>query len=439
MEGIKVRRFFKCCKYIGTIICWFVFAFWGTQALQKFNSKPVSSSISFINGDDKNGNLQFPALTICIDTLQFHFEKSLEQHCPSHWIQEYFNIFEYCVAEEKAEESTSTTEEYNNLFGNPYDDYNEDYDKFATVDALMNFTNIEAYDIINKFIYGNDIQISKGMLSESVRHDYLSRVWIKTYEHQYGPCFTFDPGLQNVSLIQAMDNVVIELDFKMFNEIRYTLGFHTGFQDRFDRRIRQPWHIIKKDKMYILKLSKTKFESLDQEDSQCSGDLFSGPIRCQSLHAGWQVVQKYNCSLPWMHELDFLNIPRCQDHNTIGNVTRLWIEIFNEEVIDKCKEDILPCTRTVYEDSLEELSAYGYGQIFGHSAAVNSSKLSIQFPNPYVQVIKDSHSYDMQSLIGEVGGTLGLLLGLSFISVFDLFESILDWLLTVRGSTQSQK
>ena len=273
---------------------------------------------------------------------------------------------------------------------------------------------------------GNDIRIGKGMSSDSKTKEYLNQFWIKTYEHEDGPCFTFDPGLQNVSMIQAMQDVVIELDFKMFKDIRYSLGFHTGFQDRFDRRIRQPMHIIKSEKMYNLKLSKTKFESLSQEDSQCSLDLFGGPTKCRSLYAGWQVVQKFNCSLPWMYELDFLNISRCQDHDNIGNVTRLWIEIFNDEIIDECKEDLLPCIRTVYEDSLEEFSAVG--QHYGDSVASNSSRLSIQFPNPYVQVIKDSYSYDMQSLIGEVGGTLGLLLGLSFISVFDLIESILDWL-----------
>ena len=140
MEGIRTKRFLKCCKNIGNLICWFIFIFWGMQALQKFNSNPVSSSISFINGDDKLGNLQFPAFTICLDNLATYFEKSLEQHCPSHWIQDYYQIFEYCI-EEKVEKST--TEESFSLFDNPYDDYYEDYDKFATFDALMNFTNIE--------------------------------------------------------------------------------------------------------------------------------------------------------------------------------------------------------------------------------------------------------------------------------------------------------
>ena len=35
-------------------------------------------------------------------------------------------------------------------------------------------------------------------------------------------------------------------------------------------------------------------------------------------------------------------------------------------------------------------------------------------------------SYDMQTLIGEVGGTLGLLLGVSLIFVFDFFEYVVS-------------
>ena len=53
-----------------------------------------------------------------------------------------------------------------------------------------------------------------------------------------------------------------------------------------------------------------------------------------------------------------------------------------------------------------------------------SSKLSIQLENPGVLTIIDSYSYDLQSFIGEVGGTLGLFLGLSIFSFVDFAEYI---------------
>lgn len=83
---------------------------------------------------------------------------------------------------------------------------------------------------------------------------------------------------------------------------------------------------------------------------------------------------------------------------------------------NKDYEDLLPCNRTVYNSYIEYKSR----------PMLNRATLTIQYVNPYVQTIKDSHSYDMQSLIGEVGGTLGLLLGFSFISIFDLIQQVFD-------------
>ena len=40
----------------------------------------------------------------------------------------------------------------------------------------------------------------------------------------------------------------------------------------------------------------------------------------------------------------------------------------------------------------------------------------------------DSISYDMQSLIGEIGGTLGLTIGLSFFSFAEWFTETLNYL-----------
>ena len=38
----------------------------GFQAVQKYFSKPVSTTIAYRFGDDGNGNIRFPAVTICL-------------------------------------------------------------------------------------------------------------------------------------------------------------------------------------------------------------------------------------------------------------------------------------------------------------------------------------------------------------------------------------
>ena len=53
------------------------------------------------------------------------------------------------------------------------------------------------------------------------------------------------------------------------------------------------------------------------------------------------------------------------------------------------------------------------------------SYLTIRLENPNVLTIEDSYSYDIQSFVGEVGGTLGLFLGLSIFSFVGFVEYVL--------------
>ena len=59
------KSFLRLGRFLGSLICWIVFSFWASQGVEKYLSNPVSSSISFTNGDDGLENLNYPAITIC--------------------------------------------------------------------------------------------------------------------------------------------------------------------------------------------------------------------------------------------------------------------------------------------------------------------------------------------------------------------------------------
>ena len=115
--GKTVKRALKLAKILGTLVCWIVFAFWGIQALQKFLSRPISSSISVINGDDGLSNLIYPAITICTDNVHNHFHKILYygdvQRCESNQYVTYDRFLSGClvgyVNEFTTTSSTTTT------------------------------------------------------------------------------------------------------------------------------------------------------------------------------------------------------------------------------------------------------------------------------------------------------------------------------------------
>ena len=52
------------------------------------------------------------------------------------------------------------------------------------------------------------------------------------------------------------------------------------------------------------------------------------------------------------------------------------------------------------------------------------STIELVLASPIVEYNIDSISYDLQSLIGEIGGTLGLTLGLSIYSLMDFVEYV---------------
>ncbi len=42
-----------------------IFVYWSVLAIEKYSSKPVSTSVSFRFGDDNHGNIRFPVVTFC--------------------------------------------------------------------------------------------------------------------------------------------------------------------------------------------------------------------------------------------------------------------------------------------------------------------------------------------------------------------------------------
>ena len=63
-----------------------------------------------------------------------------------------------------------------------------------------------------------------------------------------------------------------------------------------------------------------------------------------------------------------------------------------------------------------------------------SSEVTIQYANPMVEYHQEVITYDFQSLIGEIGGTLGMTIGLSFLCICEWFIDFLKYLMEQRRS-----
>ena len=433
------KKILKCSfnflKLIGTTVLLSIFAYWGFEATQKFISKPVSSSVAFTNGDDNKGNFNLPAITICLhnyeDFMKYRVNKAGKcGSLTSHTI--YFELLKKCQKvpqKDKTTSTTSTTTEDSSYFGGFFETESPPVEFFDTMKETLEILHLEINDTIQFFDVGEKkIKMGGGVhLTRDHRIELLQELWIPTYDMNRGQCFTFDPFRNNLTLIEEDENwMSIEFLFHLYptDEVwrpkpKYYVVLHDRFEERFDAHRRNPAFIIYKGMYYNLKISKTVMETLNRKNEKCFEEQFYGIEKCKYLSGGTKFIEKYNCSLPWMSQFEFGNHTLCES-DSVPNMDVIDLilesEMLYENAKNECK-NYLPCKRSMYQALFEQEEA---------PMGTESTTLLIQYSSPYIQVIKDSWSYDLQSYIGEVGGTLGLLLGLSFASVFDFLEHLIN-------------
>ena len=132
------------------------------------------------------------------------------------------------------------------------------------------------------------------------------------------------------------------------------------------------------------------------------------------------IANKYNCTLPWANNATYEFCPIMDENRnqTYSQIVEVWHDAFtiHEESCPKWPK----CKRSLY--NLESLSTEEW----------DYSTLQIKLKSPNVLNIADSYSYDIHLFIGEVGGTLGLFLGLSMFSIVEFIEYILRKLCNKR-------
>ena len=422
---------FKLMRFAGNIVLWTTFLFWGFQAVEKLMVKPTSSNVAFTNGDDDDGNFAMPAVTLCFQQYEYIWEYKVQQVNKCYGsdgsidvIGAHFHAYlRVCLDSKVYSSSTSsTTEDYGSIFGvfEPTEAPVKT-NRFSTMKEYLEAINLNISEIVNTFRFSNETNVSAN-LPEDTRASLIQEYWVPFFDMYWGQCFTFDPLLNNFTLT-SHDLIEIEFKFDLVPEgyvpRTYFMIIHDSFEDRFDAFKRNPRINIEKSVNYELKISKTVVEKLNKDERKCFEEQFYGIEKCTHLKGTQMFIDKFNCTLPWMtNDYEFQNCTSCES-NTFSD---LELVDLIDQAIEMYKDarticpNYLPCKRSIYQDLVMQKPLEN---------SVNS-KLTLHYSSPYIQMIKDSWSYDMQSFIGEVGGTLGLLLGFSFASLFDLIEYFLS-------------
>ncbi len=195
------------------------------KALAKFSSNPISSSVNFWNGDDNKGNFEFPAITICLSRFSYltRGDDIWDNKCRSDPLT-FDNALAYCTDPTKHGEvreatTTTTATPLGNLFDDGSNDIPVQY--FSDIQALMNQSHFDIADMIKFFQFSNLIKVTS-TLDDSTRKEYLMELFQEFVHPTKGYCHTFDPKVQNVSLVPLHIQDEIQEDAELlFAEIDF--------------------------------------------------------------------------------------------------------------------------------------------------------------------------------------------------------------------------
>ena len=145
-------------------------------------------------------------------------------------------------------------------------------------------------------------------------------------------------------------------------------------------------------------------ESVSTKNSPCNK---YPQYTCVMRNIYQHYVDKYNCSIYFIK--DGIDIHGEYDYCNIS----IHVE-FHENFNQMYEENLKSCPKAF------GCIHKGYTLSVKRESRLNKfARIHVIFSNPIVEYVIEEVSYDLQSLIGEVGGTMGLTVGLSFLSIFE--------------------
>ena len=133
---------------------------------------------------------------------------------------------------------------------------------------------------------------------------------------------------------------------------------------------------------------------------------------CQNIEDNQFILEKFNCRIPILYSGQHLDdlIPKDMLNCILDEIMEGLDLIVKKE--SKCKQ-IQTCNMTRFTSTYTVLQK------------LKESTISVAFINPEVEYYHTYVSYDLQSLVGEIGGIIGITLGASTLT---LLESLLQHL-----------
>ena len=369
------ERIKKICrvKYVIIFCLILLFLWWGINAVLRYWSQPMSTDISYKYGETKQG-IQFPLITLC--NLDRFDNKVLKECNDGSW--NFISILVSCMKSNKT---------------------------LKVADHMQSF-HPEVRNIVKM------VKLWTGSTYVNLHH-FNETVWSKVFHQSFGPCYTFD-----LSKIDKFKYVLLTgvqkpgIEFVMAENNPWTnavLMLHTRFDlpDAFEMNGVTILPFL--DEIQIahkVALRKKVTKKPSTRKAPCVKHEFG---TCQSIEDNRIIFEKFHCNIPIIysgHHLD--DLPLKEAANCSYDVTLEALDFILSKKESNCSmsqtcENVRFSTKYKVEETWYE----------------NKSVVYVIFESPEVEYFHTYISYDLISLIGEIGGILGITLGASALTLVD--------------------
>ena len=361
--------FKKGIKHL-TIFCLILlFLYWGKNAVGRYWSQPLSTDISYKYGDTNQG-IQFPLITLCNSNI--YIDDKIIQKCgDGSWI--FTREILSCL------KSNKTLNHMQNF-----------HPEIRNIVETVNFWTGLGYVNLNN-----------------------ETVWTKVFHTIWGPCYTFD-----LSKVDRYKYILVKagqrpgIEFVMAENNLWTstaLMLHTRLDLPDAHQLNGALAIsflnaIEKVHKVECRKKISKKESTRKEP--CVKHEYSS---CQSIEDNRIIFEKFHCNIPIIysgHHLD--DLPLKEAANCSYDVTLEALDF----ILSKKDSN---CSMSQTCENVRFSSKYKVEETWYE----NKSVVYIIFESPEVEYFNTYISYDLISLIGEIGGILGITLGASALTLVD--------------------
>ena len=364
-QMIRIKNLIIFCLIL--LLIW-----WAGTAILKYWSQPLTTDTMNVFGDNDKG-IQFPLIAIC----DYGFPRNpLMKDCFTDYY-DFVSSFVSCMKE----------------------------DKNFLMESYMDSLQLDVKEIVAM------VSVWTGLEFISLQN-LDGHAWSRIFDYVWGFCHTFDLSIINKFEYVPYKRMRPGLEFVMAENNpwqRIAIMFHTK-NDLPDAFILNGFQSVtfsnttKQAHKFNLKKKTNRRETTRKVP--CSQYEYN---TCQNIEDNQLVFDDFHCRIPILYSGQHLDdlIPKevlnCSHDATL-------------EALEFIMEKETRCEQTVTCEMTRFTSIYEVEETYKE----NKSLIWVAFKNPEVEFHNTYVNYDLISLVGEVGGILGLTLGASTLTILEL-------------------